>query len=121
MLITVLLADDSPLIRKAIRNFLRDDPEIRVVAEASNFRQTIRFVKDFSPHVIVLDVYMGRGSAPAPPEVRSSLAESKVLAISFSNDDDTKALAYSFGAIECLDKSKLAEELVPAIKRWIKA
>jgi len=119
MPITVLLADDSPFVRKAIRNLLKDDREIKVVAEASNFRTTLQFAQDFGPQLIVLDVYMGRGTNPTPVDVRSALAHSRILAISFSNDDETKALAYSFGAIELLDKTTLADNLIPAIKRWI--
>jgi len=87
MPITVLLADDSPFVRKAIRKILEDDAEIRVVAEASSFRQTIELAKGFNPQVVVLDVYMGRGSDPTPAEIRSSLTRCKLLAISFSNDD----------------------------------
>jgi DNA-binding NarL/FixJ family response regulator len=89
------------------------------VDEASSFRQTIELAKGFNPQVVVLDVYMGRGSDPTPAEIRSSLTRCKLLAISFSNDDETKALAYSFGAIELLDKTTLADHLLPAIKRWM--
>jgi chemotaxis response regulator CheB len=93
MPISVLLADDSPLVRKAIVSIPKVDPEIHVFAEASNFRQTIQLTRRFFPEVIVMDVYMGRGNGPTLLEIKLSLADSKILAISFSNDDETKALA----------------------------
>jgi chemotaxis response regulator CheB len=120
MPISVLLADDSPLVRKAIVTPLNTDPEIHVFAEASNFRQTIQLARTFFPEVIVMDVYMDRGNDPTLLEIKLSLADSKVLAISFSNDDETKALADSYGAVEWLDKTKLTDELIPAIKRCVK-
>ena len=118
--ITVLLADDSPFMRKAIANLLKDDKEIHLLAEAGGFKEAIQMASSFYPHVIIMDVYMGRGNSVTPSEIKAGLADSKILAISFSDDDETKALAHSFGAVEWLDKAKLADELIPAIKRCVK-
>jgi DNA-binding NarL/FixJ family response regulator len=120
MPISVLLADDSPFTRKAIASLLHLDSEIRVLADAADFRQTMLLASTLSPQVIVLDVYMGHENNETPSQIKSALADSKVLAISFSYDDETKALARSFGAVELLDKTKLADELIPAIKRCVK-
>jgi DNA-binding NarL/FixJ family response regulator len=120
MPISVLLADDSPLVRKAIVSILKVDPEIHVFAEASNFRQTIQLTRTFFPKVIILDVYMECGNDPTLSEIKLSLADSKIIAMSFSTDEETKAIAQSYGAAEWLDKTKLADELIPAIKRCMK-
>jgi hypothetical protein len=55
-----------------------------------------------------------------PSEIKSYLADSIVLAISFLTNDENKAIADSYGAVAFLDKTKLAEELIPAIKRCVK-
>ncbi len=55
-----------------------------------------------------------------PSQIKSSLAGSRLLAISLWNDEETKALADSYGAIALLDKTKLAQKLIPAIKRYAK-
>lgn len=39
----------------------------------------------------------------------------KLLAISFANDDEAKALAENIGAAKFLNKTNLSEELIPAI------
>src|SRR5487761_586467 len=44
-------------------------------------------------------------------------AGARVLAISVWDDDDTKSLAKSLGAIQLLEKGKLYTELIPAIKQ----
>ena len=119
MPISVLLADDSPFMRKAIANLLKVDKEIHLLAEAGSFKEAIKMASTFYPDVTIMDVYMGRGNSVTPSEIKSSLADSKILAISFSDDDETKALAHSFGAIEWLDKAKLADELIPALKRCV--
>jgi hypothetical protein len=53
-----------------------------------------------------------------PAQVKSSLVGSQLLAISIWNDEDAKILADSFGAVTLLDKPKLADELLPAIKHY---
>ena len=56
--IRVLLADDHAVVRKGIREFLEDDPEIVVVAEAANGQEALRLIAEHSPQVAVLDVQM---------------------------------------------------------------
>jgi DNA-binding NarL/FixJ family response regulator len=116
MRISVLLVDDSPFMRKAISKFFEGNAEIQVLADTGSFKDAIQMARTFRPQVIVMDVYMDGTKVP-PLELKAVLADSKILAISFSNSDETRAIAHSFGAIELLDKAKLAEELIPAIKR----
>ena len=57
-------------------------------------------------------------SSVSPQEIKSLLNTlgSRLIAISFWNDEDTQALAERFGAVTLLDKMRLATELIPAIK-----
>jgi DNA-binding NarL/FixJ family response regulator len=120
MTISVLLADDSELVRKAIMHLLEGDPEIQVLAEAESFSQTIQLSGHLHPHIVLLDLHMGDETGVTPSAIKSSFASSQLLAISFWNDDETRALADSYGAVALLDKTKLAFELIPAIKRYVK-
>jgi two-component system response regulator DevR len=117
MFITVLLADDSDMMRKAIRGLLQEDPEIQLVAEAGSLHQAIEVAGELRPQVVVLDLHMGDEKGVAPIDVKSRLVGSRLLAISIWNDDETKALADRLGAVVLLDKSNLATELIPAIKQ----
>jgi chemotaxis response regulator CheB len=56
MQIKVLLAEDSELVRRAIRRLLEQDPEIELVGEAANFAETIRMLSDLGPQVIVISL-----------------------------------------------------------------
>jgi DNA-binding NarL/FixJ family response regulator len=120
MTISVLLADDSEIMRMAIANLLKDDPEIRLCAEAASFRQTIQLLRKLRPKVVVMDIHMTDESSVISSEVKSCLKRSSLLAISLWNDAETKAIANSYGAVGFLDKASLAIELIPAIKRCAK-
>jgi hypothetical protein len=54
-----------------------------------------------------------------PSDVRISFASSasQLLAISIWDDEDSKALAKTYGAVAFLDKTTLGTNLIPAIKR----
>jgi hypothetical protein len=70
------------------------------------------------PQVIVLDVHMRDEHAVIPSQLKSGLNGSRLLAISIWKDDETNALAETIGAVKLLEKTKLAIELIPAIKQY---
>jgi len=114
--IKVLLADDSEIVRRGIRQLLANCAAIEIVGEAADFAETIRMAKDLNPRVVILDLHMPDQRSISPQEVKSNLNHgSQVLAISIWNDDDSRELAERLGAAVLLDKMDLANALVPAI------
>ena len=120
-MISVLLADDSELMRKVIAHLLKDNPEIQVVAVAESFSQTIHLANKLHPQIVVMDLYMGDENVVSPSQVKAWLGSSQLLAISIWNDDETKALANCFGAVAFLNKKDLDTQLIPAIKKYARA
>jgi DNA-binding NarL/FixJ family response regulator len=120
MPISVLLVDDSERVRNAIAWLLNGDPEIQVVAEASSLAQTTQLISSLRPKIVLMDLHLRDENSVTSSDVKSRLNGSSLLAISLWNNNETRALAYSYGAVEFLDKANLANELVPAIKRWAK-
>jgi DNA-binding NarL/FixJ family response regulator len=116
MFTTVLLADDSEIMRKAILDLLRADPDIQVLAQVASFDQTMKLATKLHPQVIVLDLHMGDERKVTRSELKSCLNGSRLLAMSIWTDEETKSLAEGIGAVVLLDKTKLADELIPAIK-----
>lgn len=58
--ITVVLADDHPIVRKGLRHLLEGDPDFRVVGEAGDGVETIHLIETLKPDVLVLDMMMPR-------------------------------------------------------------
>jgi DNA-binding NarL/FixJ family response regulator len=117
MTISVLLAEDNDIMRKAIASVLTSDPEIELCAEAASFTQTIQLLRKFQPKVVVMDIHMTDQGSAILSEVKSCLKSSTLLAISLWDDAETKVLADSYGAAEFLDKANLGIELIATIKR----
>jgi hypothetical protein len=59
---------------------------------------------------------MPNAKSAGPGTVRVRLGGLCVLAMSFANDEETKHLARSYGALRLLDKMELGSTLVPAIQ-----
>ena len=113
MRIRVLLADDTQMMRQAIRRLLADHGEVEVVGEAENLAQALQMMDALKPQVTVMDLYLPNVDRL---DVKSHLkGTSQLLAISLSNDEEARLLAESLGAAKLLDKMELYNELVPAI------
>jgi DNA-binding NarL/FixJ family response regulator len=117
MPISVLLADDTTIVRKAIRELLDSKPGIEVVGEAADFHETVKLIKDLKPNVVVMDLHMPGECTVNPKDLRERLFldASSLVAISIWNDDESQALAQRYGASRLLDKIGLSATLVQAI------
>jgi two-component system response regulator DevR len=114
--IKILVADDSEIVRRGIRQLLSAQTQIAIVGEAASFVQTIQMASDLEPRVIVMDLHMPDENAITPQEVKSRLSyDFRVLGMSVWNDEETKELAENLGAAVLLDKMDLASTLIPTI------
>jgi DNA-binding NarL/FixJ family response regulator len=120
MAISVLLADDSEIMRIAIANLLKGDPEIQLLTDTAGLSETMRLIWSLRPQIGVMHIHMGDERNVTWSQFKSCLVGSQLLAISLWKDDETKAIADSYGAVALLDKTKLAYELIPAIERYAK-
>jgi len=116
MAVKVLLADDSEIVRRGMRQLLATQPEIEIAGESSDFALTIQMTRDLNPQLVILDLHLTDESKVPPQDVKSQLNPGvRVLAISFWNDEKAKELAESLGTAVLLDKIDLAHLLIPAI------
>lgn len=118
---TVLIADDSELMRRQIRKCLQDEPSIQIVGEAEDFAQAISMCRDLKPDVLLLDLHMPDDQALLPTYIKSNLpdpgSKTHVIGMSLVSDADeaVSALGQSLGAVRVLSKSAFYDDLIPAI------
>jgi DNA-binding NarL/FixJ family response regulator len=119
MPITVVIADDREMVRKAIRKLLSPELEIKIVGEAGDFPETISCIRELNPDVTVMDLHMPAPADFSPQDIKRAVADSgsRLITVSIWQDDSSRALAASFGSFTFLDKSNLATLLATAIKQ----
>jgi DNA-binding NarL/FixJ family response regulator len=114
--IRVFLADDSDMMREAMRQILAVEPSIEIVGEARSFPEAIQMVADIKPTVLLFDLHLPQERNFVPDFVRALLRSvPHSLALSLSNDMEAKALAAKYGAQGLLDKRNLSGNMIPAI------
>ena len=119
MTITVLIADDQPLMRGALRTCLQAEPDITVVGEAGNGAEAVRLAGTLHPSVVVLDVrmpHMDGLEATRRITAMSSALRPKVLVMTTFDLDEYIIDALRAGASGFLIKDAPPEELVRAVR-----
>jgi CheY-like chemotaxis protein len=118
---TLLLADDSQLIRKAVKHILEAEPAITLVGEAKSFQEAIEKSAELKPDILLLDLHMPDDHALPAEYIKSRLqppgSQIKIIGMSLSGneDDEIRDLASSLGACTVLEKARFSEELILAI------
>jgi DNA-binding NarL/FixJ family response regulator len=115
--IRVLLADDHAIVRKGIREFIEEDAELVVVAEATNGAEAVRLAREHLPDVAVLDIQMPvMNGMEATRELKAALPGLRVLILTAYEDDPYIFALLRAGADGYILKNADAEEIVRAVR-----
>ena len=116
-MITVLLADDHPLIRKGFRLILDTEPDIEVVGEASDGATAAAMAAALRPDVVLMDVRMpGRDGIEATRDITAAGLPVKVLILTTFDLDDYVYAGLRAGASGFLLKDTQPDDLAAAIR-----
>lgn len=115
--ITVMVADDHPIMRNGLRDALQSAEDLEVVALATDGVEAVRAAQEFEPQVIIMDVIMpNQDGVDACREILELLPDTKVLMLTASTAEDAVVDAIAAGATGYLQKHAGPEELVNAIR-----
>ena len=116
--ITLLLVDDHSLVRRGFRRMLEDDPQIRVVAEASDGHDAVDAAAKLHPAVVVMDFALpSMNGAVATRHILKCSPETAVLILSMHSEPSYVRTCLDAGARGYLLKNAMDLELVEAVKR----
>jgi DNA-binding NarL/FixJ family response regulator len=115
--ITVLLADDNRVVRKAFRKILELENDLEVVGEAKNGHQAVAMAKKLRPAVVLMDIAMPLlNGLQATRQILKAAPATKVLMLSAHSDDVYVEEAINSGALGYLIKQTSANNVCPAIR-----
>lgn len=111
--VRVLVGDDFPLIRLAIRDEL-EAGGLTVCAEAGDAAEALAAARSVRPDVCLLDVEMPGGGLAAAAQILAELPQTKVVLMATEQSDDDVLTCVRVGASGYLVKT-LDEERLPQI------
>jgi signal transduction histidine kinase len=115
--IQVLCVDDHPIVRQGIATLLSVEPDMALVAEASNGREAIQQFRVHRPDVTLMDLQMpGMGGLDAIGAIRAEFPEARIIVLTTYAGDAQAQRALQAGARGYLLKNALHKELLEAIR-----
>ncbi|MEU6245988.1 response regulator transcription factor [Glycomyces sp. NPDC047010] len=116
--VSVLIADDDPIVRTGLRTLLSAQPGVEPVAEASNGSEVLTLVRRSRPDVVLMDVRMpGMDGIEATRLLRETVPEPpKVIVITTFENDEYVYAALRAGANGFLLKRSDITRIADAIR-----
>jgi NarL family two-component system response regulator LiaR len=116
--VTILVADDHPVVRQGLRTFLATQEDLDVVGEAATCTEAAERAAELRPDVVLLDLVMPGGDGiEAARKIRVASPDSKVIVLTSYPDDATVLPALEAGAAGYLLKDVEPQELADGVRR----
>src|SRR5215468_11048362 len=116
-LIQVLGVDDHTLVREGIAAILEAEPDMRLVAEATNGREAIQRFRQHRPDVTLMDLHMpDLDGIEAIARIRAEFPGARIIVLTSYSGDARTVGALKAGASGYLLKHTLRKELLDAIR-----
>jgi DNA-binding NarL/FixJ family response regulator len=115
--IRVLVVDDQAMVRAGFRLLLANEPDIDVVAEASNGLRAVAEAARVHPHVILMDIRMPElDGLEATRRILAADQNSRILILTTFDLDEYVYRALQAGASGFVLKDDPPEQLIAAVR-----
>jgi DNA-binding NarL/FixJ family response regulator len=116
-MIRIVLADDHAVVRQGIRDFLEEQLDMQVLAEASDGAAAQTLIAEHRPDVAILDIRMPEASGiEVAAWVRQQALPVRVLVLTSYDDEPYIAAAVQAGANGYVLKDAQADQIVAAVR-----
>jgi DNA-binding NarL/FixJ family response regulator len=115
-MIRVVIADDHPLVRRALVQLLDGVDQITVVGAASDGAEAVAAALEHSPDVVLMDLEMpGRSGIDATQALTAAGSEARVVILTTFSDRRRILAALDAGAVGYLLKDAEHEEIIRGV------
>ena len=116
-LIRILTVDDHPLLRKGIAALVNAEPDMKLIAEASNGEEAIKAVRSHQPDVTLMDIQMPTvDGLEAIDRIRGEFPNARIIVLTTYTGDIQVLRALRAGARAYILKGHVHKELLETIR-----
>lgn len=117
----VFIVDDDPEFRRFLREFLSDQPGLKIVGEAADGKQALEKVKKINPDLVLLDIRMpGMDGFSASRLLKRIMPDLQIIIMTIFDDLEYQDSVKKSGSDGYVVKSNLVKDLMPAIRAALK-
>jgi two-component system, NarL family, response regulator NreC len=118
--ISIVLADDHPVVRRGMQALLQAEPDFSIAGETGDGLETVRLVQRLQPEILVLDLMMPSLSGLEVLRiVRQRSPQTRIVVLSMYSDSAFVAEALKNGATGYVLKGCEEENLVRAVREAV--
>lgn len=115
--IRLLIVDDHFVVILGLSGLIQEEPDMALVAEASNGPQALELYRQHRPDVVLMDNRLpGQSGAETVAQLRREFPDARVLMLSVDEGEEDIHRALAAGALGYLSKNAGREELARAIR-----
>ena len=115
-MIRVVIADDHKVVREGLAFLLNAEPGIEVAGQAADGTAALRAIRELSPDVVLLDLFMPSLDGMAVlAAMRAEGLTAQVLVLTSSQDDDHLVQAVKAGALSFLPKTAGVDQVIESV------
>ena len=116
--IRIFSIDDHPLMREGIAAIIKNEPDMQLVAEASNGREAIQGFREHRPDITLMDLRLPDISGiDAMVAIRTEFPDARIIMLTTFEGDVEIRRALQAGAVSYLLKTMPRKQLVEMIRR----
>lgn len=116
--VTVLIADDHPLLRRGLRDVIGENSRFRIAGEADDGEEALRQLARLKPEIAILDIDMPRlNGLETIRAIRQLPFPVKVVILTMYKEEDMFNAAMDLGAKAYVLKENAANEIVAALEK----
>lgn len=114
----ILIADDHAIFREGLKLILADEPDYRLVGEATNGDDLLAQLQSQPCEIVLLDLSMpGRSGISLVRDVCEARGGHKIVVLSMHEEHQYVAEALKAGAAGYVTKSSASDQLIQAIRK----
>ncbi len=119
--IRILIADDHTIVRQGLSRLLEEQPDLKVVGEATDGQKAVEQALALNPDVLIMDIAMPRmNGIEAAKRIRKLLPKTKVLILSMYSHEHYIHQLMEAGVSGYLLKDDSGRDIIKAIHAALK-
>jgi DNA-binding NarL/FixJ family response regulator len=114
----IVVADDHPLIRRALTTTIDEQPDLQTIGEATDGLEAVELCRRLKPELVLMDVLMPRmDGLEATRKIKRDSPRTSVLVLTASEDPNHLSEALKAGAAGYVQKEATTTETIGAVRK----